>query len=108
MESNQGHTSSANYYLKKSNISNIYLIIPSVRSPTSADYWAGPLTQNTTFPKAGISTEASYLAPIKPPGMQLKPENSLKPTATVYPAKTPLAKKRAESFSYYVPQWLQT
>ena len=59
MESNEGHTSSAKK--KKSNISNIVFVIPpSVRSLTSADYCASPLTRNTTLPTAGTShTEKS-------------------------------------------------
>ena len=77
MESNQGYISSANF--KNSNISNNFST-PSVRSLTSADYCANPTSHpKHQFPQQGfppkeyIPTEASYLAPIKPPGMQLKP-----------------------------------
>ena len=67
LESNQGHTPSANY--KRIVITLTFFIPPSVRSLTSADYYANRLTHNTTVSAAGISpkgvpTEASCLAPI--------------------------------------------
>ena len=67
----------------------LFYIPPSLRILTSADYCASALTQNTTLPKEGIfpkrvSTEASYLAPIKPPGMKLKPESNRQQTLLVF------------------------
>ena len=77
MESDHGGTSWANVkkvqYLK-------HFLFPQML--TSTDCCANRLTQNITVSASGISlkrgsAEASYLAPIKPPGMQLKPKNKI-------------------------------
>ena len=66
-----------------------------MKSRTWADYCANPLTPNTTVSASGISpkivpTEASYLAPIKTPDMQLKPENQTDSKLCLFhPAKNP-------------------
>ena len=90
---------------KKSIHLAFFFISPSVRSLTSVDYCANRLAQNITVSAAGISpkrvpTAASYLAPIKPPGMQLEPENQTDSKRCLFhPAKNPI--KPAQSFVYY-------
>ena len=73
-------------------------------SVTSADYCASPLTQNTTVSVQGISpkrvpTEASCLARIKPPGMQLKPgKNQTANLEFFTPAKNPKRERKTFCF----------
>ena len=55
MERNQGHILSNICYFNPIIISLTIFISPSVRSLTSADYCASPLTQNTTVSVSGIS-----------------------------------------------------
>ena len=106
MERIQGHTSSTKK-TKKNPISLAFYISPYVRSLTSADYCVNRLTQNTTVSAAGIShkrvpTGASYLAPIKPPGMQLKPGKQTDSKLCLYhPAKE--SKSQHTVLSIYTP-----
>ena len=82
-----------------------FFISPTVRSLTSADYYANPLTQNSTVSAAWISskrvpTQASYLAPIKPPDMQLKPENQTDSKLCLFhPAKNPKSQRKVLSIN---------
>ena len=91
MRSNQGHTSSAQQ-IENNPISLTFFISPAMRSLTSADYCANPLTtkhhhfRNRDPPppppppkqkRKSPPSEASFnLSPVKLPGTQLKPQNN--------------------------------
>ena len=76
---------------------------------------ASRLTQNTTVPEAGsphpkkkkkkknpVPIEASYLAPIKAPGLQLNPENKIaSKLRPFHPATIPPKTKMQGVFFYY-------
>ena len=107
MESNPGHTSSE-FVLNPISLNIVYFPVCEV-TDLSRHHCTNPLTQNTTVYAAGIPpqkrphTEASYLAPVKPPGMQLKPENQTASKLRLFhPAKNPQNQHKVLSTEYII------
>ena len=85
---------------EKTPISLAFFIFSSVRSLTTAPTLSPKTPQfpQQGFPPQRVPTEASYLAPIKPPGMQLKPENQTDSKLCLFhPAKNPQSQQEVVS-----------